>query len=170
MRYKAALLIMTIPCIILSAASPTQTSTGSHIFSTWQGIEMDKAASTWLIKRFVDKEAQLRVVPKGSVIRTGVPFDTPDSELRRDRSVTTFESIQRKYKIQDPALDYIAKIVWDIEVNIWDKKVTSESRGVNAVVLGTRRISRNDTECLEKCIPVFDALYAEIKARKGVVK
>ena len=166
MRCKTALSLMIVLGVTLSVASPTQTSGGSHTYSTWQYVEMDKAASTWLIKRFVDKKAEFRVFPKGSVIRTGIPFDTPDSALRRDRNVTTFESIQRKYKVHDPALDYIAKIVWDIEVNVWDKKTTPEAKGVNAIIRGLARTSKNENECFEKSWPVFDALYAEVKSRK----
>lgn len=138
----------------------------SHIYATWQYVEMDRAASTWLIKRFVDKDAEFRVVKNGILIKEGIPFDTPDSELRRDRNVTTFEAILRKHKIKNSALDYIAKIVWDMEVNVWDKKITPESRGVNAVVVGLSRISKNDVECYKKCWPVFDALYAEVRSRK----
>ena len=166
MRCKAALLVLLVLGVIAFAASPTQTSGGSHTYSTWQYIELDKAASSWLIKRFVDKEAKFRVFRKGSVITAGVPFDTPDSELRRDRNVTTFESIQRKYKIHNPALDYIAKIVWDVEVNVWDKKTTPEASGVNAVIRGLARTTKNENECFEKSWPVFDALYAEVKSRK----
>jgi hypothetical protein len=166
MRRKAAPLILVVLCVFIFMASPTQTSGGSHTYSTWQYVELDKAASSWLIKRFADKEAKFRVFRKGSVITAGIPFDTPDSKLRRNRNVTTFESIQAKYRIHDPALDYIAKIVWDVEVNVWDKKTTPEASGVNAIIRGLARTTKNENECFEKSWPVFDALYAEVKSRK----
>ena len=51
----------------------------SQIYITWQGLEPDKLASLWLIKRFVDQEAEFKLVPKGSLIKDGIPFDVLDS-------------------------------------------------------------------------------------------
>ena len=163
LRCFTVLFLATLCAISVSAL---RARSNNHIWSTWQYVELDKAASAWLIKRFVDRGAQFKIFKTGALIREGRAFDTPDSELRRDRNGTTFDSILRKYKIHDPSLDYIAKIVWDIEVNVWDKKITPESRGLNAIVRGLSRISKNDVDCLQRSWLIFDALYAEVKSRR----
>lgn len=162
---KPKLILLLTVLSTLSVASTTQPA-NKHVYSTWQYMELDKAASTWLIKRFVDKQAVFKVFKKGSIIKDGIPFDTPDSELRRDRNTTTFEAILRKHKVKDPALEYIAKIVWDIEVNVWDKKITPEAKGVDVIIRGLSKTSKNEIECFQKSWPVFDALYAEVKSRR----
>ncbi len=141
---------------------------GPGVYSTWQGLELDKCASAWLIKRFVDKEAQFRFFPKGSFIKEGIPFDTPDAELRRDARTPVFGKVMEKYRIRDAALDHMKKVVWDIEINKWEKKVTDEAEGLNAVIQGLILINKDDAECLEKCYIVFDAFHAYIKAKFGV--
>ena len=51
-------------------------------------------------------------------------------------------------------------------MKVWDKKTTPEAKGVDAIIRGLARISKNENECFEKSWPLFDALYAEVKSRK----
>lgn len=142
----------------------------SVVYSTWAGLEPDKCASAWLIKRFVNKKAQFKFLPKGSFIKEGIPFDTPDSDLKRDARMAAFGKVMQHYGVKDAVLEDVNKIVWDIEVNSWDRKVTPEAMGVNAVIQGLIIISKSDEECLEKSFLVFDALYAHLKAQRELGK
>jgi hypothetical protein len=129
------------------------------IFSTWEGFEVDKCASIWLIKRFIDKKARIRFVPKGDIIKEGIPFDTPDAAFRRYHNISAFESLLKHYKLKDPKLIYVGKIIHDIEVNIWEKKVLKETLivqdAVNKIIWNTK--DRN--EVIQKSGNYFDSLY-----------
>ena len=81
------------------------------LFSTWEGFEVDKCASIWLIKRHINKKAIIKFFPKGQIIEEGVPFDTPDAMFRRYHNMSTFESLLRHYKLKDPKLIYLGKII-----------------------------------------------------------
>ena len=131
------------------------------IFSTWEGFEVDKCASIWLIKRFIDENAVIGFFPKGEAIKEGIPFDTPDAKFRRYHNMSTFESLLKHYKLKDPKLIYIGKIVHDIEVNIWERKVFDETRHVQDAVNRIIRNSKNSDEVIEKSCKYFDSLYKE---------
>ena len=81
------------------------------VFATWDIFEVDKCASIWLIKRFVDSEAQIRLYQKGEHIKDGIPFDTPDAKFRRYHNASTYETLLTHYKLGDKHLIYIGKIV-----------------------------------------------------------
>jgi len=135
----------------------------SHSYSTWDVFEVDTCASVWLIKKFVDKEAQFKFYPKGEIITEGVPFDTPDAELRRRDNMSTFESIVNKFKLADPAIKEIALIIHDIEINYWGKKVRKESEELNKTMQEIINSSKNNQDCLQRCFAIFDQLYEELK-------
>jgi hypothetical protein len=135
----------------------------SKIYSTWDTIEPDKCGSAWLIKRFVDKKATFKFYPKGELISSGIPFDTPEAELRRYHNMSTFESILKKYKLNDPALIEMGNIFHDIEINYWGKKNTAESKGVQNTILKIEEDHHNPNEILEKSFLYFDTLYKNLK-------
>ena len=133
------------------------------VFSTWEGFEADKCASIWLIKRFIDKNAIIRFFPKGEFISEGIPFDTPDAKLRRYQNMSTYESILKSYNLQDPKLVYIGKIMHDIEVNIWEKKIFPETNKIQNEIQNIIMDSRNNNEVIERSCKYFDSFYQEIK-------
>jgi hypothetical protein len=129
------------------------------VFSTWEGFEADKCASIWLIKRFIDKNAVIKYFPKGEIIKEGIPFDTPDAKFRRYHNMSAFESLLKHYNLQDPKLIYIGKIIHDIEVNIWEKKVFPETHKVQDEINKIILDSKNNGEVIEKSSKYFDLLY-----------
>jgi len=135
--------------------------THSHTYATWENMELDKCASAWLIKRFVDKEAFFRFYPKGQLISEGVPFDVPEAEIRRYHNMAAFEYIIKKYKINDPALQRIGKIIHDIEINYWGRKRFKESKKLNDTIQGIVDTSKTVEETLGGSFIVFDRLYLE---------
>ncbi|MBI2980058.1 MAG: chromate resistance protein, partial [Chloroflexi bacterium] len=84
-------------------------------------VHVDRVACPWLIKRFVDNEAEFLFVPPSQVKKvataTGaIPFDVQDVELGHHESRCSFESIVFKYELKDPALQHLAKIVHSADV------------------------------------------------------
>jgi len=130
-----------------------------HIYSTWDILEIDTCASAWLIKNFVDTAAEFRFFPKGEIITEGIPFDTPDSDLRRTGNMSTFETILAKYKIEDPALKKIGRIIHDIEINYWGGKETKEAVKVDREIKRIIDLAFDNPRRFEKSFIFFDELY-----------
>jgi len=135
----------------------------SIVFSTWEGFEVDKCASIWLIKKFIDSNIKIKFYPKGTVIKDGIQFDTPNAELRRYHNLSTFETIIKKYKIQNSRLDYIAKIIHDIEINLWDYKVMQKTNHVKDSIISIITSAKNDkTRVIEESKKYFDHFYKNV--------
>jgi hypothetical protein len=132
---------------------------------TREKAKVDRIACPWLIRRFVDKEAQFLYVPGDQVEavakREGaVPFDVPGAELGHHGDKVSFEAIVEKYKLTDPALLLLAQIV-----NGADGKPETYGRpegpGLNAIAEGFRQLGfKDDHEMLAAESVVYDALYA----------
>jgi len=133
------------------------------VFSTWEGFELDKCASIWLIKNFIHKEAKIKFFPKGTINMEGVPFDVPEAKFRRYHNMSTFESLLKYHKLQDPILIYIGKIIHDSEINKWEKKALTKTYEVEEAVLSIITESKTPEEIIEKSLHYFDGLYPEIK-------
>jgi hypothetical protein len=125
--------------------------------------KVDRIACPWLIKHFVDVEAEFVYVPSEEVMayaeRTGaIPYDVPDVELGHHGSECSFDAILKKYGLTDPALQRLALIVRGADTAA--KDLTPESRGLEAVADGFRRLYDDDHQQLAAESVVYDALYA----------
>src|SRR5215218_8450103 len=125
--------------------------------------KIDRVACPWLIKRFVDPQAEFLYVPPEQVMavakqKSATPFDVPNVELGQHRTECSFDAIIRKYNLTDPALRLLAPIVRGADTDA--KDLTPESRGLEAIAEGFRLAYANDHELLERQLPVYDALYA----------
>lgn len=131
------------------------------IFSTWKGFELDKCASIWLIKRFIASDAEIRFFPKGEQIKEGIPFDTPDAKFRRYHNKSTYEMFVAHYQLKDDKLDYIGRIVHDVEVNIWEKKIMTETPKIQ---LDVQKFifQDNKSKIINDCQIYFDAFYDKL--------
>ncbi len=124
---------------------------------------VDRIACPWLIKRFVDPEAEFRYVPGDEVMAVGeregaTPFDVPNVELGHHGEECSFDAIMHKYNLTDPALQQLARIVRGADTPAHD--LTPESHGLLAIASGFRLAYQNDLEQLAAESPVYDALYA----------
>ncbi|MHB8574382.1 MAG: chromate resistance protein ChrB domain-containing protein [Dehalococcoidia bacterium] len=124
---------------------------------------VDRIACPWLIKRFVDQEAEFLYVPGDQVLtvaeREGAtPYDIPNVELGHHGDECSFDAIIKKYQLVDPALQQLARIVRGADTDARD--LTPESRGLVAIATGFRLAYQNDHEQLAAESPVYDALYA----------
>jgi hypothetical protein len=125
--------------------------------------KVDRIACPWLIKRFVDAEAEFVYAPQGDVLaiaeQTGaIPYDVPGVELGHHGSECSFDAIVKKYGLTDPALLRLALIVRGADTPA--KDLTPESRGLEAVADGFRRLFEDDHQQLAAELVVYDALYA----------
>lgn len=125
--------------------------------------KVDRVACPWLIRRFVDPQAEFLYVPPDQVMavasREGAtPFDVPDVELGHVGPECSFDAIIRKYALADPALQRLARIVRGADTSA--KDLTPESRGLEAIAEGFRLAYADDHELLAREMPVYDALYA----------
>ena len=160
------ILVFTVPvpsiCAETGTANPPASPMG-RTYSTWEVFEADKCASIWLIKRFVDPQAKIKFFPKGEAISDGIPFDTPDAQLRRYHNLAAFESILQHYRIDDPVLMHIGEIIHDIEVNTWKKKRFAKTPVVEKEVNNIIRQSKNTPELIQRTLAYFDSFYKHLK-------
>ena len=127
-------------------------------------VHVDRVACPWLIRRFVDSEAEFLFVPKNEVARvtaeTGaIPFDAPGVELGHVDGRCSFESILLKYGLSDPGLVRLARIVHAADV-AEDIDSDPVGRGLEAIATGFSLRYPDDEVNLDVQFEVHDALYA----------
>jgi len=124
---------------------------------------VDRIACPWLIRKFVDSQAEFIYVPASQVVAEAkelgaIPYDAKDVELGHHGEKCSFDAIIEKYELKDPALLEMAKIVRGADTQA--KDLTPESRGLAAFARGFQAISANDHENIQKQFPMYDAIYA----------
>jgi hypothetical protein len=124
---------------------------------------VDRVACPWLIKKFVDPEAEFLYVAGDQVMavaeREGaVPYDVPGVELGHQGPECSFDAIVKKYNLTDLALQRMALIVRGADTAA--KDLTPESRGLEAIAAGFQLSYQDDLAQLAAELPVYDALYA----------
>lgn len=129
------------------------------VFSTFEGFEVDKCASIWLIKKSIDQNAIIKFYKRGETPTGGILFDTPNAKFRRYYNMSTYESLLQHYKINDSKLKYIGRIIHDIEVNTWEKKKLKETQKVQGDVNKIIWETSGKKELIEKSNRYFDLLY-----------
>lgn len=132
---------------------------------TREHVKVDRVACPWLIKHFIDQNAEFVFVPADKIQETeGIPFDASGVELGHHEGKCSFEAIIKKYNIVDPGVLELAKIVHAADVSA-DRNSTLEGPGLEAIASGFGKICKDDHEILEKEFIVYDALYAYCKAK-----
>ena len=133
---------------------------------TREGVKVDRVACPWLIKKFVDPDAEFFFVPADQVTKEAArlgatPFDAPGAELGHQGKECSFEAILKKYNlVKDPALALLGKIVngADTDNTLYRQP---EGPGLNAIAEGFRHLGfKNDYEINTAEWIVYDALYA----------
>lgn len=132
---------------------------------TREKAKVDRIACPWLIKRFIDPDAEFLFVPEDKVLSTAeagaIPFDVKDVELGHHGEKCTFDAIIEKYGLSDEGLLKLAEIVRGADTQA--KDLTPYSRGLEAMAEGFRLITKDDFENMDKQLHVYDALYAFCK-------
>jgi hypothetical protein len=144
-------------------SKPAQTKLGQHLYVTWDTMEFDKCVAAWLIVRFIDKDAQFVLVPEGTDVSKGVPFDIPGAEWSRKHRKCTSQCILESIKNPDPAIERIVLMASQTELNFWQLDRWPETQKCFYEVRGITNTADGPLECFEKTRPYFDQLYNEFK-------
>jgi rhodanese-related sulfurtransferase len=134
--------------------------------------KIDRIACPWLIRRFIDPEAEFLYVPapevrKTAELKNAVPYDIPEVEFSHVGEQCSFDAFLKFYRLKDPALDALALIVRGADTNRLE--LAPQAPGLAAVSLGLSRLFENDHAMLEHGMVMYDALYAWCKEGKDEV-
>jgi hypothetical protein len=133
---------------------------------TREHVKVDRVACPWLIKKFIDPDAQFLFVRPDAVMATAesegaIPYDVKDVEFGHHGKECSFDALVKKHNLgRDPAMVLLAKIVngADTDNSLWQQP---ESAGLNAIAEGFRHLGlRDDHEINAAEWIVYDALYA----------
>lgn len=139
---------------------------------TRKDIKVDRVACPWLIRRFVDPEAEFFFVEEKDLLeearqRDAIPFDAPRIEaikLNHRGSRCSFEAILEDYAVADTVLRKLALIVRAADVK-GQENVAPEGIGLRSIAQGFAAMGLSDEERLVRQFPVYDALYAYLQSQ-----
>jgi rhodanese-related sulfurtransferase len=142
------------------SAKPANASTR---WVTRERPKIDRIACPWLVKRFVDSDAEFLYVPAQDVSqvakeKNAVPYDIPGVEFGHDGELCSFDAFLKFYNLNDAALQKLARIVRGADTG--KPGLTPQSPGLLAISQGLSLIEKDDLKMLEQAMPVYDALYA----------
>lgn len=128
--------------------------------------KIDRIACPWLIKNFIDPEAEFLFVPKDQVLElskkwSAIPYDVPGAEYSHYADECTFDFILKKHGLTDPALRQMAVIIRGADTDNF--QLAAQSAGLWAISAGLSYNFKNDQEQLEVGMKIYDALYAWAK-------
>ena len=138
-------------------------------------VHVDRVACPWLIRRFVDSQAEFIFVSPDQVTRVAadqdaIPYDVPNVELGHHEGRCSFESIMLKHGLNDPALKRLARIVHAADIAA-ELRTDEIAPGLEAIATGFSVLIPDDAANLETQFQVYDALYAwcrlEVARGKG---
>ena len=128
--------------------------------------KIDRIACPWLIKQFIDKDAEFIYVPFNDVLTRAkeldaIPFDVPGVKFTHDGHLCTFDALIKEYQIKDDAVHTMAVIVRGADSDRHD--LAAQSSGLWAISAGLAHNFKNDQELLSKGMLLYDALYSWAK-------
>jgi hypothetical protein len=129
----------------------------------------DRIACPWLIRKFIDPDAEILYVPRDEVLAVAerdqaISFDAPGARYTHRDGLCSFEVLVDEYKINDPAVLLLARIVHGADVSE-DLDAAPQSAGLLAIADGFALLGVDDQRQLELELPVYDALYAWCQAQ-----
>jgi hypothetical protein len=147
---------------IASARPPARNAAGSRgpAWVTRRGVRVDRIASAWFVRRFVDAGAQFRFVAGREDVAPGeIGFDMPGVEFTHEGGRCTFEGLAARYRPQDAAVRAMAEIVHDLDIQ--DGRFgRAETPGVGKAIDGLAALEPDDGRRLSRGAELFEMLYA----------
>jgi hypothetical protein len=139
---------------------------------TREGVKVDRVACPWLIRRFIDADAEFLFAPEDQVLKIAakeeaVPFDMPHNpqlKFTHHDGMCTFEVLIREFDLKDPALARLAKIVHAADIR-GEEHTAPEAAGLKAIAEGFHALPITDKQRLAYGFPVYEALYAWCRMR-----
>jgi hypothetical protein len=130
---------------------------------TWENVGVDRIGCAWLIRKFVDAKATFLFVSSNTktLPKRAEPFDIPGVRLSHHRGHCSFHAFLREYKLDDPVLARIARIIDEADT-VQEVLVEAAAPGLDLICEGIRLTSPNDQTALERGAIVYDALYARL--------
>lgn len=150
------------------AKTTSETKSGKLDVAKYQGrrwvtrrnLHIDRLASAWLIKQFIDKRPRFYFVAEGETIEGAIPFDMFGAEFTHHGEDCTFETMLTRFGLsENKGLREIAEIVHDIDLKD-DKFHRLEAAGLNSIIDGLSKVLRDDRKLLQQTSVVFDGLHA----------
>ena len=134
--------------------------------------KIDRIACPWLVKRFVDPDAEFLYVPTPEVKqvateREAVPYDIPGVEFTHEGELCSFDAFIKNFRLKDPALGELALIVRGADTNRLD--LAPQAAGLAAISLGLSINFQDDHAMLGRGMVMYDALYTWCKKGKAEV-
>lgn len=134
---------------------------------TRQNVKVDRVACPWLLRRFIDQEAEFLFAPENQVLQIAareqaVPFDmprNPELKFTHHHGLCTFEVLIREFDLKQPGLARLAKIVHAANIR-GEEHQSPEAPGLKAIAEGFAALDITDDERLACGFPIYDALYA----------
>jgi hypothetical protein len=132
-------------------------------WATWQNVGVDRIGCAWLIRKFIDPKAKFHFIPQGTtaVPKGAEPFDIPGVRLSHHRGHCSFHAFLREYKLTDPVLHRIARIVDEADT-VQEVGIEPVAAGLDLICEGIRLVSSDDATALDRGATVYDALYAKL--------
>ena len=133
---------------------------------TRERVKVDRVACPWLIRNFIDPEAEFIFLPHETdwaKVAYGIVYDVPGCELGHHGEDVSFDSILKKYDLNDPALQLLAEIVRAADSH--PSRPHEAGEGLRWIAHGFSALGLSDREILEREFVVYDALYAECRRR-----
>ena len=127
---------------------------------TRRHLHIDRLASAWLIKQFIDKRPRFYFVAEGETIEGAIPFDMFGADFTHHGEDCTFETMLKSFGLTgNKGLREIAEIVHDIDLKD-DKFHRLEAAGLNSIIDGLSKVLRDDRKLLQQTGIIFDGLHA----------
>ena len=133
---------------------------------TREKVKVDRVACPWLIQNFIDPQAEFVFLPREtnwSAVTDGIVYDVPGCELGHRGEDVSFDSILEKYKLAEPALALLARIVRAADSHPGDPHPAGE--GLRWIAHGFSALGLTDHEILDREFVLYDALLAECRKR-----
>jgi hypothetical protein len=142
--------------------APVGALEGAMKWVTRERPKIDRLACPWLIRRFIDADAEILYVPAALVLAVAkeeeaIAFDVPGVELTHSGPLCSFDAFIGKYHLQDAALGKLAEIVRAADTDTLDR--SAQAPGLLAISLGLGANIADDQQLLEAALPIYDALY-----------
>jgi hypothetical protein len=133
---------------------------------TREKVKVDRVACPWLIRHYIDPEAEFVFLPGNtdwSQVKDGLVYDVPNCELGHHGEDVSFNSLLKKYNLADPALQLLGEIVRAADSH--PAKPHPAGEGLRWVAFGFSALGLSDEAILQREFVVYDALYAECQRR-----
>lgn len=131
---------------------------------TWENVGVDRIGCAWLIRRFIDPKAKFHFIARDSgVPADSEPFDIPGVRLSHHGGHCSFHAFLREYKLTDPVLARIARIIDEADT-VQEVKVEPAAPGLDLICSGLRLTSADDATAIDRGAMVYEGVYAQLSA------